>query len=482
MLAPLTINRPIPFGVHRDGSPAAARLRDGCAVVVGTPGSGKTIMLQNLLLGLLRCPDCLVWVIDLSRGGLTNPYVGPWRRGLVKHPGVDWVATDEDEALAMVAAANHITAFRREYYEEHMWDAGVDKLPVTHAIPAIEVILDEGKTVTGAAANQYLRRSLIDMTDKGRGMGQRLIMSGLRGTAEVIPSELMANIDIRIGMSVATANESNYLFGWNHKPNPRDTPYPGCGLWRNTLAAGSPMPFRSHDLGNPKVLSTLAAACARWRPTLDEPSRMEGLTPELRDLYDTRWDRAQAQGSGSPAGRAQGEPMSPRALGSPGPRARQGSPVRPAVSPDAHRPGAQPLDRLTAGLDSSAVDDAFARAKRVLRAEAATAPGRLDATWDQIAETLDADRAAGGEGWRDDDPAAADARSRMREILAAAGPDGLSGPKVRDQLAADGHDIPLATVYRWLRADATDGGYGSWTIPADPADPPTGPTSPGDSP
>jgi hypothetical protein len=464
VLAPLTINRPIPFGVHRDGTPAAARLRDGCAVVVGTPGSGKTIMLQNLTLGLLRCPDCLVWVIDLSRGGLTNPYVGPWRRGLVKHPGIDWVAPDVDEALAMVYAANDIITFRRHHYEEWMWNRNVDKLPASPAIPAITLIIDEGKTTTGVTANQKLLRGLIDIADKGRGMAVRLIMSGLRGTAEVIPSELMADIDIRIGMSVSTVTESNYLFGWNVKPNPRDTPYPGCGLWRPTLSAGAPIPFRSHDLGRPQLLARLAAECGRWRPTLDEPSRTEGLTPELRAVYESRWERAQGAGSG----RAQSVLVNPPSPGSVSTAQQQGSLVSPRVhqagSPDRTEHG---LSRLTAGLDSTAVDQAFARAKRAIAAEAATAPDRLDRTWSQIVKTLDADRAAGGEGWRDDPAAepAADWRAAAVSILAGAGDGGMSGPKLLAELHGQGLKVSLTALYGWLRERCRDGGYSRWLPP-----------------
>ena len=476
MRAPLTINGPIPFGVHRDGTPAAARLRDGCAAVVGTPGSGKTILLQNLVMGLLLCPDVIAWLIDLSKGGLTNPYIGPWRRGLIPRPAIDWAAHDEDEALGMVAALNHIVTFRREYYEEWMFQQDVDKLPLTPDLPGIELVLDEGKTATGISSNPHLTKGVTDIGDKGRGMGGRLIMSGLRGTADVIPSALMADIDARIGMSVSSKAEANYLFGWDMKPNPQDTPYPGCGLWRPSLAAAAPIPFRSHPLGSPQHLAKLAGATLEWRPALDEPS-YRSLPDDLRRFYDERWARA----AGSALGRSVSIPMStgsstpvstpastpPGAHGHPGEHAREpGGEHQGEHAVSTWRPAAKrPATPGVAAADK-AVADAFTRAKRALTAAAATAPVRLDQTWAELADTLDADRMAGGEGWADGRQD--DRRTRARQILAAAGSDGTSARAVLDQLAAEGTPVSSSVLYDWLRADAVQARHGVWAARHDP--------------
>lgn len=468
-MGPLTINQPIPFGRQPDGQLAAAAMRQACVAVVGQPGSGKTIVEQNLVAGLVRCPDCLVWGVDLSQGGLANPWLNPWLDGGMDLPVIDWVALDAAEAHAMLDAACAIIGARRAGYRQWMARKRTDKLPVDHEVPAIYIVIDEGKKVTGSRADQKLLAKIIQVADEGRAMAVRLVISGLRGTAEVIPSEMMADIGTRIGMSVSSAAESNYLFGWNHRPNPRDTPHPGCGLWRTDLS-GAPVPFRSFNLEDPDRIARIAWAAERWRPQLDAGS-LAALGPELGAWYGSRWERAlpilggsdgpaQIGGStpGSRAGSLGGSgPGSPAQLPA-GPSAQAGrfTPALPAGSAPAQPPGSR--DRFTEL--NQAARAAIDRAKRAVADDRLTGP-RVDDEFARLADALADDRAAGGEGWGGDG-VAVEPRARLGQLLADVGEDGTSGPKLREQLAAEGHDVPLPTLYRWLKADADDGGYGKW--------------------
>jgi hypothetical protein len=53
----------------------------------------------------------------------------------------------------------------------------------------------------------------------------------------------------------------------------------------------------------------------------------------------------------------------------------------------------------------------------------------------------------------------------MLAILDAAGPAGMAGPKVYEALSLAGVRVSEATLYRWLKAAAHDGGYGAWVHP-----------------
>lgn len=441
---PLTINGPIPFGRHRDGTVAAAAMRQKCVAVVGTPGSGKTVVEQCFVAGLARCPDALIWMVDMSNGGLANPWLNPWLDQDMATPVVDWVALSQAEALTMCDAANQIIDSRRLAYRQWMRRNNTDKLPVCFEVPAIYLLLDEGKEATGAAGNQRLVRALIKIADKGRGMAVRIIITGLRGTAEVIPSEMMADIGARLVMNVASDAELNHVLGWKQKYNARDFPYPGCGLWRPGLDGSAPQRFRSFDLSEPSSIESIAYACEPWRPALDEPS-LAGLSAQVRDAYVSRWERAVPVLTGA----VPDEPASAH-LGTP-PQMSQG----PVSLPE--------LPGSVLGVDLPAMIRRIQGApQRVRRAQAAErmVGERLDHAWADLAGRLDDDRAGGGEGWNDD--AATEPRARMRQLLAAAGPDGMSGPKIRDVLSGEGHDVPMTTLYRWLAADADDGGYGVW--------------------
>ncbi len=459
-IEPLTINRPIPFGYHRDGTYAAAEMRQKCVAIVGTPGSGKTVVEQCFVAGLVRCPDALVWPIDLSSGGLTNPWLNPWLDGDMATPVLDWCAFTRDEAVIMTRVALEIIAARRLAYRRHMRRADTDIVPCSPDIPAIYILLDEGKEATGVRGNPELISNLITIADKGRAVAVRIIITGLRATSETIPKEMMADIGARVGMKVAEENELAHLLGWKVKFNARDYPYPGCGLWRDDLA-GAPQRFRSFDLSKPSSIERIALACEPWRPVLDEPS---AAVPSGH-LYETRWDRALPILQGS---LHDGGPMSP---GSGGP----GSPVGPAarvspVPPAAHR--SEPQARAgspgpahpTGRLDLAGLDAKIAKARRMIHLDKAAAPRHVDAEWERLAAQLGDDRAAGGEGWADARPDGGrpDARTRVGQIVAEFQPGGISAPKILAALRAEGYDTGRSTVYEWLNADCVDGGYGAW--------------------
>lgn len=410
---PLTINGPIPFGVHRTGTLAQAEMRQRGVVVVGEPGSGKTVTEHTIIAGLVRCPDDLVWLIDLGGAGLTLPWLGPWFDRDMSTPVIDWPATTVEEALAMVGAGLHIVRRRKVAYRSLMRSRDTDLLPVDHDVPAIHIVVDEGKRAAGLGAHPDLIAGLTQITDEGRGAGVRVVMTGLRATSDVIPTAMMRNTGIRIGMSVADEQEGSYLFGYRYQPNPDDFPYPGCGVWRDGLARRVE-PFRSFDLSRPSLMARLALACEPWRPELDEPS----LTDQrLIELYEGRWDRVLPHLTGEPAD----EPGEP-----------------------------EPVSRSVCTMPSlTALDRKIAAARM-----ATMAASQVDQEWSQLVEQLEDARVSGPQP-----------RTRALELLDAAGQNGLSGPALHRALLGEGLSVARSTLYDWLNADAVDGGYGRYVHP-----------------
>jgi hypothetical protein len=441
---PLSINRPIPFGRHRDGSTAAALLRRQSFVIVGEPDSGKSVGLHVFNAGLMRCPDALVWHIDLGGAGLSAPWIGPWLDGDMARPVVDWVAHDLDEALLMTETAIQIVKGRRAVYREWMRRQNTDVLPVSAEIPAIEILMDEVAEGVGVAGHPALQERVVRINQLGRFVAVRMGVAALRATTDVLPKAAMTSIGARIGMRVADDAELSYLMGWKLRFDPSAYPYPGCGLWRPGNSGPPPEKFRFYDLSEPERLERLAWACEPWRPALDEGS-LSTVHPDLRALYATRWERTGAALSGDWTG---GSPSPAH----PGPRAQvQMSPAGP-VSPSGSARPAPDVSRLDAKID---------HARRVIASEQRKARLDVDSEWAALAGHLADDRAAGGAGWADDD-GATEPRARMRQLVDAAGDDGVSISKILKSLADEGHDVPKPTLYRWLKKDTTDGGYGIW--------------------
>ncbi|WP_157433966.1 hypothetical protein [Actinoalloteichus sp. GBA129-24] len=325
---PLTINNPIPIGLHRDASEAGLSLRQDTTLLTGQKGGGKTNELQVINAGLVRCVDTVVWHIDLNGGGMSLPWITPWHErgpaGGVPAPAVDWVAATPKEAQKMTAAALRIAKHRKVAYRKLRRDVGDDKLPVSPTVPEIVIVVDECAEVLGERTpHRQVQANLEEIQRIGRAEGVNLVFCGLRATTDVIGStNILKQARARVSMSVQDPEELNYLFGWSCKATPADIPYPGCGLYLQDTS-GNPRPFKGYRLVG-AALEDVAVAVAARRPALDEPSReVAGVD------YTARWnhDRVSHLFDDEPADQDEQTPPAEQAAPPPAPTATLHDPL-----------------------------------------------------------------------------------------------------------------------------------------------------------
>lgn len=445
----LSINRPLPFGRHRDGTTAQAALRQSCVMVVSETGGGKTNFLHTVQADLVRCPDVLSWVIDLGGAGLALPWVAPWLDGEADRPVVDWVAPDLDEALWMTTFAIQIIKQRRAAYRHLLKAADSDLLPVTHGVPAIVISIDETAEAAGLSANPALQQNIVRIIQLGRAVAVRVVLSGLRATSSVLPIDAQRQIGVRAVFGVGDEAEIGHALGWRAKLDLGAAPYPGAGWWRDGTS-GPIQVFRTPHTAKPSTIAAIAAACVDRRPALDGPS-MAGGDGRLAAAYVARWERVVPLLTGD----AQDVP----AVAAAGRFGQQG--VADLGRPVAGSPDMTSSSGGTGGYDADAVQ----RKLRTARAEQAR--DRLAGMPDEYARK-EAERLLGeleDERVAPEETPAADPRGRMRELLDAAGAAGISGPKLLDQLHAEGLQVARSTMYEWLKKDAVDLGYGRLVAP-----------------
>lgn len=441
-LAPLTINGPIPFGYSADGTFAEAEMRQRCAFVTGEVGSGKTNLQECLNAGLVRCPDVFLIQVDLNGGDMPRQWVTPWIEGRSERPAVQWPAVTVDEAVLATQFAVEVALARKTVYAADRRAANTRLLPITADLPLVMVVVDEGAETTGLDADKYLRANLTRVVELGRAMGVRVLFCALRSTSEIVPKQLLVQMGLRIGMAVSEQAEVGRLFDWPAGVDPADIPYVGSGRWRDG-SAGPLRPFRSWHADEPQTIDEIAVRCAHLRPDMDERT-LAAIPVRLREAYETRWSRI------VPAivGESHATPATP---------VRETATVSSAA---AGRTVVAPSEDMGEGYDADAVDRAIRRAR------AAQAHEHLRQMPDEyaerefarLAETVEDERARG-----EVPPAGrVDTRGRMRELLDAAGAEGVSGPRLLEQLDAEGLSVPRSTLYVWLKADAVDLGYGRW--------------------
>lgn len=264
-------------------------LRIACMIVGGTTSSGKTTLLNRIIAHLARCTDCLIWVVDFNGGGLGAPWTRLYEEGKVDRPIVDWLADNETEGAVLMACAHGIATSRKTDRESVALRraAGSNILPVSPSKPAIIVITDEGGEVR--QANSILGQIVCDRISRlaqiGRAEAVRVIMSVLRGTADLLDKSLRAVCSIRVCLRMDEEGEADHVLGRN--PGRTHLIHTGSAWLYRTTKDHRPIIGRSVDVP-PAIVEAHSAAVAHLRPELDQAGQRVCQSITLTDVFDGR--------------------------------------------------------------------------------------------------------------------------------------------------------------------------------------------------
>lgn len=437
----LWVEHPLPIGVHADRSLATIHLRFACGVLVGQTDSGKSNTLNVITHQLVRCVDTVVWAVDCSGNGrMPRPWVRPWYEGRAQVPAVDWAAVTPEEALLMAQAAINIINGRTAAYQQRMFEANEDKLPVGPDVPQIVILVDEF-----ADLPEDVKAGLETVSNTGRGAGVRLVSSVLRANSMYIPRSMIVQARERIGMRVSDEAELQYLFDatWSRgRFDPAAVPYQGCGLVSSNAAP--PQPFKAWRL-EPARIDKVAVEAARLRPELDKVSaqladtivrqRRDGSTQTLSHVYAGRWERTLPV-------------MFPATAGGGGKPAQTAAPAAEAAEPAATVAVTGQAERGEPVMDLDESAEAVRRAVERARAarEATERQQEPGADWDTVKGWL-VDAARERPTWQ----------VRIRQIVQANRRDGIGPRAVWQQLQSEGYPTAEQTVISTMRADVASG-------------------------
>lgn len=287
--APASVNDPFPLMRSPQGNWFMVCLRIFCMIVGGTTGSGKTTLLNRIIAYLARCTDALIWVIDFNGGGLGAPWNRPFEEGLVDTPIIDWLGDTEEESAVIMACAKAIAKDRKtnRVAVRMRRDAKTNVLPVSATMPAIVVITDEGGEVRQAASvlGQIVCSQISSLAQIGRETGVRVIMSVLRGTADLLDKALRAVCSIRVCLRMDEPGEYDHILGRN--PGRISLLHTGSGWIYRSTEDYQPAVGRSVDV-QPEFIERHAVACASLRPALDEGGQKICASLRLVDVFDGR--------------------------------------------------------------------------------------------------------------------------------------------------------------------------------------------------
>jgi FtsK/SpoIIIE family len=401
--AALSITQPVPLGLFEDGQVCAVTLREVATLIVGLRGSGKSNVLHVLLAQLARCPDVLVFAIDLKGGRMAAPWIEPWLAGRTTKPVVDWLATDREEAERM------LRALLRAVNARSRSGSGGEKITPSPDQPAILLVCDEIAVILGigtggprtsleGVTNTTLAGLATQLVMTGRSEAIDLIMATQRGTATMTGSaDLKSQCALRIGLGVASEADARLIIPDDVRiaADLARLRHPGTGIVQQGKD-GRVVPVKFYRIEH-EAISQIAERYGQIRPGPDKL-----LEEALGQDYATRWLPHRAAKIPGVSSR----PVVPPGIGTPNGRAAE--PRAPLASPPG--PGT--------GLD---------------------APG-------------------------DDGHAG---RRQMLVMLRSAGVKGMTIRGISDQLGADGRETAHQTIHRWLTEEAAAGrvesaSYGRW--------------------
>ncbi|MEI7899383.1 MAG: FtsK/SpoIIIE domain-containing protein [bacterium] len=180
-------------------------------LIAGTSGSGKSVLLQNILLGIAatNAPDVAkVVLIDPKHGVDYGP--------LGNLPHIDGgIITKPDEALV---AIEHLVEEMESRYPR-LNSASVNHVQLfnqqnTEKMPLIWLIHDE---FADWMQNEDYRREVVSLVNrlgmKARAAGIFLIFAAQRPSVEVMPMQLRDNLDNRLILRVAQEGTSMFCLG-----------------------------------------------------------------------------------------------------------------------------------------------------------------------------------------------------------------------------------------------------------------------------
>ncbi|MFB7649322.1 DNA translocase FtsK [Streptomyces sp. NPDC056084] len=294
---PITINEPLTLGMLESGEPIEILMRQNSVLIAGQKGSGKSVTLHVLISLLTRCIDAVVWMIDMASGHTAKRWLRPWVEGwkdkdgnTISRPLLDWVATNEDEAVRMYNAAHDIA-------DQRARTARGGKLIPKAKQPAIIVITEEG--------SDLMAWSPVAVKPKTRGIkkGRKAAIDYVdvvqRGTGpNTGGGEIDSQYDTTIGLRFRKKGEGQYVFpDFYHQVNLAALPGNGaCYIKTPAMDQGEP-PEKGrfayvNDDEDSDHIEKMAVARANIRPDLDD----EAIAIANKWGYKDRWSDHERSG------------------------------------------------------------------------------------------------------------------------------------------------------------------------------------------
>ena len=180
-------------------------------LIAGTTGSGKSVLIHNLILSLL---------FEYGPEDLRFIFIDPKRVELTLYKGIPHLYTDPitDPKKALQALAWTVTEMERRY--ELLEDIGVRDIgsynkkigegEENEHLPYLVVIIDELADLMQSFPRE-IEANIVRIAQKSRAVGIHLVLSTQRPSVNIITGVVKANVPVRIALQVASSIDSRTI-------------------------------------------------------------------------------------------------------------------------------------------------------------------------------------------------------------------------------------------------------------------------------
>lgn len=204
------------LGLAEDGAPLLIRLPSpdvAHILIAGTTGSGKTVLLQTMILSLAMAntPYSRAVPSSGSGGGLMLMLIDPKGHSFDCFEGLAHLARsvikDIDETAEALNSLVRLME-KRDAIGERGHGAGINGQP--HIVVVIDELAD--MLMVGGGAVQH---ALTRLTQRGRGAGIHVVAATQKPTTAVLGPLVKANFPVRLVGRVTCAEDARTATGWS---------------------------------------------------------------------------------------------------------------------------------------------------------------------------------------------------------------------------------------------------------------------------
>ena len=208
------------LGLAEDGAPLLIRLPSpdvAHVLVAGTTGSGKTVLMQTMIISLaMTNPAPSPFQMNGAPGGLRLMLIDPKGYAFAPFEGlphmVRGVIRDTDEAVEALRSLVHLME-RADVNPHDLAERRLDKAS-PQAQPHIVVVIDElaDLLMTGG---KPMETALTRLTQRGREAGIHVVAATQKPSAEVLGPLIKANFPVRLVGRVTSGSDARTATGWS---------------------------------------------------------------------------------------------------------------------------------------------------------------------------------------------------------------------------------------------------------------------------